>query len=251
MRERTGKIIDKSVLLAGTIGLLGNQNKWPDWWSTYLGKHSWLLVLILGFAGFFGAITPAEAIANRSRADHRARLQRQLLTGLGEFINLARAIRPEVDLDDVGLHTWRVKRSVRHPSGVLKRTGTYRLGGGLQTVGQFAPKKGKGVVGLCWKYNQDKSCNVERLTRSLPTPVEFESCRQLDGDAVMNFSWQEFQSVSHRGAVFAAPIRSGGRFVGCFSVDCSRGYDELVQGGLVQRLNTLTQSFDGRDLGML
>lgn len=253
MRERTGKLVDKSILVSGTIALLLNQNKTPVSWSTFVSEHSWVLILIVAVAGFFGAATPMEAIANRARADQRPKLQRQLLIGLGDFIRMADASVPDIHpLEDVGLHTWVIKRTLKNPiDGVLRRTGTYRLGGGRQTVGSFSPKKGVGVVGLCWKHNIDQAYNVESIAADLTDEAQFERQRQMDGDSVMNFSWQQFRQVSHRGAVFAAPVRTGGRFVGCISVDCSRGFNGLVERGIVHRLNTLTQSFDGRDLSIL
>lgn len=253
LRERTGKIIDKSVVLVGSLALLANQSKTPAWWSAYLGEHVWLqyaLLIIVSVA----AVTPAESFAARSGAKVRPKLQRQLLIGLGDFISLAvNVVRPPVESQDVGLHTWMVKRTWKHPfRGVLIRTGTYRIGGSVLTVGNFAPTKGKGVVGLCWKNNREHHCNVEDLATKLTTPAAFEKYRQqYGGDAVMNFSWDDFQEVKHRGAVFAAPVRSGVRFVGCVSVDCRYGYDALVRAGIVELLNTFAQRFDGRDLEIL
>jgi hypothetical protein len=254
VRERTGKIIDKSIVLVGGLALLANQSKTPAWWSIYVGKHAWLQYALLIVVGMVGAVTPAESFATRSRAKTLQKLQRRLLIGLGGFISLAEEhVKPQIELEDVGLHTWIVKRTWKHPlDGVLKRSGTYRIGGNLLTVGNFAPIKGKGVIGLCWKHNGESHCNVEGLAMKLITPTDFEEYRQgHGGDAVMNLSWNEFNEVKHRGAVFAAPVRNGERFVGCFSVDCCHGYDALVRGGIVQRLNTFTQGFDGRDLEIL
>jgi hypothetical protein len=58
--------------------------------------------------------------------------------------------------------------------------------------------------------------------------------------AVMGFSWEEFKRLSHRGAVFASPIRNGrSRFVGCISFDASRGYDSLNTSRMWHELNSL------------
>lgn len=254
MRQHTGRMLDRSIVLVGSVALLGNKTEIPDWWSGYLTDHPTVSYGLLIVVGVVGAFTPLESWAARGSEKARPRLQRMLLAGLGDFIELAeRCVRPRVDLSDVGLHTWVVRRTLRHPiSGVLRRTGTYRLGGNPLTVGTFAPTKGKGVVGLCWKYNRQRSCDVEALAGILTRPASFEVYRESHGgEAVMNFTWEEFNEVKHRGAVFAAPIRTGGRFVGCFSVDCRTGYDALVQGGLEEDLVAFAQRFDGRDLEIL
>jgi hypothetical protein len=254
VRERTGKIIDKSIVLVGGLALLANQSKTPESWSNYVADHIQLQYALLIVVGVVGALTPAEAYAVRSRGKERPKLQRKLLIGLGDFIALAeKRVKPPVGIEDVGLHSWAIKRTWSHPiGGVLKRTGTYRVGGSLLTVGDFAPTKGIGVVGLCWKYNRESHYNVEGLATKLTTAAEFEAYRRTHGDeSVMGFSWKEFDEVKHRGAVFAAPIRNGNRFVGCFSVDSRHGYDALLKAGIVELLNTFAQGFDGRDLDAL
>jgi len=56
----------------------------------------------------------------------------------------------------------------------------------------------------------------------------------------MNLAWPDFLRVRHRGAVFASPVRDGrGEFVGCVSVDTSRGFTALHCDELWHELNSL------------
>jgi hypothetical protein len=103
------------------------------------------------------------------------------------------------------------------------------------------PTRGVGVVGLCWKYDREFGVNVESLARLLPDEPQFNDYRQRKGtDSVMGFSWNEFERFSHRGAVFASPVRNGrSAFVGCISFDAAHGYDELNCHRMWHELNSL------------
>ena len=106
----------------------------------------------------------------------------------------------------------------------------------------FSPPKGVGVVGLCWKHNHEIAVDVERLAKQLPDRPAFEAYRSNNGpDSVMNFTWDDFSRVKHRGAVFAFPIRNGrGAFVGCLSVDAGHGFEALDQPELRDQMSLLT-----------
>jgi hypothetical protein len=57
----------------------------------------------------------------------------------------------------------------------------------------------------------------------------------------MNFMWDQFNKLKHRGAVFAFPVRnSRNRFVGCLSVDASHGFAVLDQPELKAQMSLLT-----------
>lgn len=56
----------------------------------------------------------------------------------------------------------------------------------------------------------------------------------------MNLSWRQFEEVRHRGAVFASPVRNGrNKFIGCVSVDASRGFTSLDTDELWSELNSV------------
>jgi len=122
----------------------------------------------------------------------------------------------------------------------LTRIATYRLGSTPATR-SFAPGKGVGVVGLCWKRNEEVSVDVARLANELETEGQYETYRsQSGGDAVMNLPWRDFVRVRHRGAVFASPIRNGrGEFIGCISIDARDGFDSLFCDDFWHEVNSL------------
>ena len=96
-------------------------------------------------------------------------------------------------------------------------------------------------MGLCWKLNQDIGVDVEQLANQLKDESTYEDYQQRHGgDKVMNLSWAEFNRVKHRGAVFASPIRNGrNRFIGCISVDASRGFETLDTLDLKEQISLL------------
>ena len=164
-----------------------------------------------------------------------------MLSSFGKLIELGQKLNPALKMSDLGLHVWRVRRSLKHPiKGSLIRVSTYRLGTtpGLRA---FRPVIGEGVVGLCWKFDREHSVNVERLSDSVDDEVRFREYREKNGpDSVMNLSWRQFEEFRHRGAVFASPVRNGrNKFVGCVSVDASRGFKSLDSDELWSELNSV------------
>lgn len=155
---------------------------------------------------------------------------------------MGKRIRPAIGVNDLSLHIWRRKRTLRHPrNGELLRVATYRLGSTPLTR-SFHPTKGVGVVGLCWKYDKEVGVDVSALSGDLTDMASFQEYRDVHGDdAVMGLTWEEFCRVNHRGAVFATPIRnSRSKFVGCVSLDAARGYAELNNDRLWHQLNSLS-----------
>ena len=168
-------------------------------------------------------------------------MRRHVLTAFGQLIEVCTAITPAIAVSDLGLHIWQRKRNYRHPlRGELARVATYRLGASPATR-RIRPTLGVGVVGLCWKLDQEVSVDVAGLARDLSDEDAFTSFRTRAGvDAVMGFSWEEFRRYRHRGAVFASPVRNGrSRFVGCVSFDVSHGYDALDLQRVWHILNSL------------
>lgn len=230
------KVIDRTVLFVAAACIVARQYDVPSkafWVSTLRGREYLVLVLI-GIISFFGVFTPFDALVARSRVARRTALRQQILAHFGRLLMIAGRAEPPIEVSDLGLHVWRVRR------GRLARVATYRLGMTPATR-PFAPRRGVGVVGLCWQRNGEVSVDVEQLALHLRDKSDFATYRVTHGaDAVMGLSWPEFVDVRHRGAVFAAPIRNGRHaFVGCVSVDAGRGYTSLDNNDLWHQLNSL------------
>jgi hypothetical protein len=231
MKLRTAKAIDRSVLMTGTVGLAGQSSRLPSayFWDTVVGRQPYVTIVMLVLVGVFGALSPVEALSARARADNELNVRKHILAGFGQIVDIAKQVDPPLDINDLALHIWRIRRTLRHPDGgVLARVATYRLGV-TPPNRPFTPPKGVGVVGLCWKRDEETEMDVTALSQLHDSASKYRSyVERHGGDAVMNLTWVEFNRLKHRGAVFAHPIRNGhNRFVGCVSVDASRGYVEL------------------------
>lgn len=244
MKMSAARAIDRLVVLAATVTLAGKQYGFPseELWKDVEREYSYVLLTLILIAGFFGVATPSESWSQRLRVERRLVMRRHVLTAFGQLIEVCSAVTPAIAVSDLGLHVWHRKRNYRHPlHGELTRVATYRLGASPATR-RIHPTPGVGVVGLCWKHDQEVSVDVAALTRDLVDEDTFASFRTREGaDAVMGFSWEEFQRYRHRGAVFATPIRNGrSRFVGCVSFDVSHGYDSLNVQRIWHILNSLS-----------
>lgn len=243
MKRRNARAADRTVLLVATVGLAGNAYGVPSrgLWDTVAADQPYVLIAFLCVVGVFGALTPVEVLTERRRVNRDVNIRHQILSVFGQLLKLGRKVAPPLDMTDLGLHIWRRRRTLRHPSrGILTRVATYRLGT-TPVVRPFSPPWGVGVVGLCWKRNGEVGVDVADLARQLPDPRTFERySRTYGGDAVMNLSWVGFTNVRHRGAVFASPIRNGRNgFIGCISFDASHGFDALDSEELRQHLSLL------------
>ncbi|MEV3921163.1 hypothetical protein [Actinomadura coerulea] len=244
MKMSAARAIDRLVVLAATVTLAGKQYGFPsdELWKDVEREYSYVLLTLILIAGFFGVATPSESWSQRLRVERRLVMRRHVLTAFGQLIEVCSAVTPAIAVSDLGLHVWQRKRNYRHPlHGELTRVATYRLGASPATR-RIHPTPGVGVVGLCWKHDQEVSVDVLALTRDLVDEDTFTSFRAREGaDAVMGFSWEEFQRYRHRGAVFATPIRNGrSGFAGCVSFDVSHGYDALNVQRIWHILNSLS-----------
>lgn len=242
MRPLTAKIIDRTVMLAATCILVANQYSVPsaNFWDEFLGGRGYLVGAMVIVIATFGALTPTQIWSERSQVGRRTAVRHQILSHFGRLLEIASRVDPKPSASDLGLHVWRVAWSLHRPRRRLVRIATYRLGSAPATRA-FEPGKGVGVVGLCWKRNEEVAIDVESLARHLTSPTTYREFITANGaDCVMNLTWSEFIRVRHRGAVFASPIRDGrGRFIGCVSVDASRGFDLLAGDDLWHEVNSV------------
>jgi hypothetical protein len=238
----TARTADRIVLLAATLVLAGKQYAFPSatFWEAIVTDRPFLLVTLIATVGVFGVITPFETLTRGIRLQRQVVLRGQILTAFGQLLDVTSTVQPPLALNDPGLHIWRRQRTLRHPMGELVRMATYRLGSTPLTR-PLRPTQGVGVVGVCWKLNQEVGRDVEDLAAGLTDEQTFRSYRQQHGpDSVMGFSWAEFQRFKHRGAIFASPIRNGRSiFIGCVSFDATHGYNQLNSSRIWHELNSL------------
>ncbi|MEV4497081.1 hypothetical protein AB0J84_15440 [Micromonospora arborensis] len=242
MRPLTARILDRSIMLTATCVLVAQQYSVPSasFWERLEGGRGYAVAVLVAFIATFGALTPAQIWSERSQMARRTAVRHQILNHFGRLLTIAARVEPKPPASDLGLHVWRIAWALRRPHRRLVRIATYRLGS-TPTTRAFEPGRGVGVVGLCWKRNEEVAVDVERLAKMLTTPAEYNAYVQASGsDDVMNLAWAEFQRVRHRGAVFASPIRNGrGEFIGCVSVDATSGFATLADDELWHEVNSL------------
>jgi len=243
MKRRGARAADKTALMAATLCLAGNSYKVPSpaFWDSLLQGRSYLLLGLLALVGVFGALTPFESWHARSLADRNVTTRRQIMSSFGRILEISNGVDPPLPTGDLALHVWKRQRTLRHPvHGVLKRVATYRMAVSPMNR-SFTPVRGVGVVGLCWKKDHEYRFDVTSLADELTDEGKFLSYVDEHGsEAVMNLNWVEFQQLKHRAALFATPIRNGRtKFVGCISVDASRGFSVLNCRELIEEMSSL------------
>jgi hypothetical protein len=160
-------VIVLSVLIATRQG---NQLKW-FWGYPPVAHATWLPLSMTTAAAFFGAFQPVSSIRDQKQKPVRYVWDRNLMYTLGELIERCQQIAEEskiqassanpalvFDFGDLGLHVWKVawhRRSEWPFYGrELERVKTVRLGS-LPALRQISFYKGKGVVGRCWRLNDE------------------------------------------------------------------------------------------------
>jgi hypothetical protein len=106
----------------------------------------------------------------------------------------------------------------------------------------FAPPKGVGAVGMCWQKDREVRFDVAELSEMIGAETEFTKyVEEFGAETVMNLSWRQFEDFRHRTALFAVPIRNGrSKFIGCISVDASRGFEILDDRILIEEMSNLS-----------
>ena len=243
MKRATARATDKVTLSVATLCLAANTYGVPSQalWNSVRREHPYLLILLLLLVALFGALAPFETWSTRSLADRSVIMKRRILSSFGKLLEMAGEVRPPLDTGDLALHIWQKRRSIRHPfTGVLVRIASYRMSTSPLNR-SFSPSRGVGVVGMCWASNCETAFDVAPLVATLTTEGSFTSyVREHGTEAVMNLRWPQFRNFGHRTAIFASPIRNGrNRFVGCISVDASRGFTTLDRRELKEEVANL------------
>ncbi len=251
MSRMTAKSADKVILLSATLFLAGKAYNIPSkaFWDALLSGRSYLLLIFLVVAGVFGAFTPFESWRRRSFVDRNVIMRRRVLSTFGRLLEISAEIEPPLETGDLALHLWRRKRTLRHPvHGVLKRLSSYRMSS-FPATRTFAPVRGVGAVGLCWLHDREVAIDVAPLVAALTDPAKYDDHVARHGkESVMNLSWEQFQALKHRTALFVTPIRSGrNKFVGCVSVDAGSGYEVLNRRQLLEEMTNLGMAVGRED----
>jgi hypothetical protein len=242
MKRNKARATDRLVVLAATVCLAGNAYGVPSqaFWAGVKQGHPYVPVILLVVVAF-GALGPFEGWSNRTLADRGVAIKRHILSTFGRLLEISGAVQPPLETGDLALHIWQRQRTPAHPiSGILKRIASYRMST-YPGNRPFRPVKGVGVVGMCWLSNKEISKDVTELADELTDQAAYDAHVAAHGvHAVMGLSWREFDNVKHRTALFATPVRNGrGKFVGCISVDASRGFDVLDKRELMEAIGNL------------
>ncbi|MFJ1458103.1 hypothetical protein [Nocardia sp. N2S4-5] len=233
---------DKGLATAALAVLGAKSQGFPNdrLWANVADDVPLLVPALLIVAAVF-TLGPFAAGAQRSLVNRRTQLERQVFIQFGKMIREAGRVIDGFQFEDLGLHAWQVKRTGWLTGQKrLIRVATYRLGGNV-VLRKFEPKRGQGVVGMCWERNAEADFDVEGLVRKVSSESAFQTVRAAEGGpAVMNLSWQQFRDIRHRGAVFASPIRDDNdNFRGCLSLDAKNGYAALAGSAVPELLNEL------------
>lgn len=242
MRSKAAAAWDKGIATVALAALAAKSQGFPDqpMWDEVTDSVPGLIPALLIIAAVF-TLGPFAARAQRSLVHRRIQLEREVLVQFGKMIRETDRVINGFRFEDLGLHAWQVKRPIWFfGEKRLRRVATYRLGGNI-VLRKFEPRRGQGVVGMCWERNTEASFDVEDLAARATTESEFNALLAAEGDAaVMRLSWDEFRQVCHRGAVFASPIRDDNHnFRGCLSLDAKAGYAVLASSELPELLNEL------------
>ncbi|MBF6330627.1 hypothetical protein [Nocardia transvalensis] len=242
MRSRAAAAWDKGIATAALALLAAKNQNFPDQrlWADIADRVPVVVPALLIVVAVF-TLGPFAARAQQSLVDRRTQLEREIFIQFGRMIREADRVIDGFQFEDLGLHAWQVKRPWWFVGGKrLHRVAIYRLGGNI-VLRKFEPRRGQGVVGMCWDRNAEADFDVESLASRAKTKAVFEAVRAAEGDtAVMGLTWDEFLQVRHRGAVFASPIRDcNHNFRGCLSLDAKSDYAALASSAVPELLNEL------------
>jgi hypothetical protein len=263
MFRRFPEWIDAAAVIVFSALVATRQEDQLKWFWGYppVAHATWLPLGMTTAAAFFGAFQPVSSIRDQKQKPVRSVWDRHLLYTLGELIERCQQIAEEsktqasstkpalmFDFGDLGLHVWKVawhRRSEWPFYGrELERVKTVRLGL-LPALRQISFYKGKGVVGKCWKLNDEVIVDNDSRYRHVQSETDWLSLNPADRDG---FSYQEFIRVRDRGAILASPVRDQRqRFIGCISIDVKTGakfvHDNLVRGKIQQLCTGLSGSY--------
>jgi hypothetical protein len=254
MFRRFPEWIDATVVIVFSALVATRQAGHINWFWGYppVAHAAWLPLAMTTVAAFFGAFQPVSTVRERRQKPTRNVWDRHLLYTLGELIERCQQIadksrtggsstKPALtfELGDLGLHVWKVTWHLRSEwpffGRELERVRTVRLGA-LPALRQISFYKGKGVVGNCWRMNDEVIVDNETRYNNVQSETDWLALDPIERDG---FSYQEFVRVRDRGVILASPVRNDQqRFIGCVSLDVKTGaafvHDKVVRAKIQQ-----------------
>ena len=150
-----------------------------------------------------------------------------------------------LNIDDFGLHVYRIKRTFRHPiSGILHKVGRQNLSSRLATE-SIEYTKGKGVVGQCWKEKESFTVDCLEEYSHITTKDEWNSLKKKERRGL---TWAEYERSKHCGVIHAIPILRGKRLQGCVSADLRFGKYFFKDGTVSHEIGHLVRAMSNRSL---
>jgi hypothetical protein len=147
-----------------------------------------------------------------------------------------------LDWKAVGVHAFWIKRTWRHPRGVLKPIASELLH--VSTPSGITWLKGKGAVGLCWDEQRDIGVNLAEDWGPLLGCTESE-WDQAPEAVKYGLTYAEFKRAGEYGAIVVTPIfdSQSHEVRGCVSVDAPEdSYDVLWSSSVREAIQDAAQT---------
>lgn len=196
------------------IGLLCRQMNTPEGlWKAH-GATIGLGLLVLAFPTQAGLIWRSFRLDRLLKRDEAYTLVRELCNSMLVFFVSSEGI-PATCL---GIHVWVPKSGIPgwRPES-LTRIVTFKLHKSRESGVVWV--KGKGAVGSCWKQNLEEFFDLGNLHElAKGGEAKFTEVKETDRQSL---TWADFQKTQAYWAVWVSPLRSGPKFIGCISIDCT------------------------------
>ena len=224
MATLAAKIAWAVVAAGAALGLAFDQ---AEVWQVARGTKV-ALIVAAALISVGSTLTAAVGEYRRQRGDALAGHARAILVPLAFVLQDMTGI----DVRDQGLAAYVVRRVWWWPSR-RRLVRIYRERPRLSSASGVEWRPGVGVIGRCVVLGQDVCVDIASLD-DLLTGVTAAEWSTLDEDVTLGLTWEEHRRLRGRySVVLATPILveypSGGRVVGCISVDGPPGsYDRIV-----------------------
>jgi hypothetical protein len=219
MVHRLSRYGDRALVCAASItlaleGIDRPKEFWPD--HGYLVGTAFAVLIVFGVFGPFERLSARHGVGARERAWQN---------GL-DTLDTVEALS-QIPIRQLTIHIWVPRRTLRSPiRRELSRPISVRVG--YQRTNRTVQfRHGKGVVGQCWRSNDE----VVRTTLAsdfddIQSEANWTAAQHRPDGAefTMGLDYSEFIATQHLTAVVAVPIKRHRKFVGCVSADTE---DEL------------------------